>query len=510
MKALTCAADRQLREKFDVCYLRRYGYFWGFPTVFLTGMLSLFSRLTLLRTGFFFLLGLLLLSCYQRTEHFDDAWFAEQSYWLVRDGWVRSELFRGLNGWENRIYVFHKLYIYTSGLVMGLIGFSLPASKLLTTLCALTTGYLIWRYNRHSSKLAQWLALLLYAGCGIVIQYVAVNRPEMMCMLLGFSSYYVLSQQADHSGGRPGLAGLLAGMAALTHLNGLIYMAAGLGWLLVRDGIRPAVWFAIVSGLTLSTYVADALWDGHIALMINQFIHDPATQANFSLTDKWRMMLDYHQLFFHGYAEVPLSVLVILCLLAGGQSARLRNPTVLYLLLLVVSFWLLTKSNFDFYYILFVPWLALIVAKILADGRTTKPVWQRRAGVAMVAAYYGLSLFTVEQVLVENRTVPYMPHYNARLARYMPRKHTTVIAPIGFFFDQMETYHIHGLSYYSARHGHVSLAEFFQLADQQQAAYVVSDGYENASYVIPLTAPERIGAYKRIFRDQMTSIYERQ
>jgi hypothetical protein len=183
---------------------------------------------------------------------------------------------------------------------------------------------------------------------------------------------------------------------------------------------------------------------------------------------------------------------------------------VLYLLLLMVSFWLLTKSNFDFYYILFVPWLALVAANVLADSRADRPSWQRRAGVAVVIAYYGLALFTVEQVLVENRTVPYMPHYNAMLAQHMPRKHTPIIAPIGFFFDQMNTYHIHGLSYYSARYGHVSLTEFFQLAEQRKAAYVVSDGYKNASYVIPLNAPERIGTYKRIFRDQMTSIYERQ
>ncbi len=463
----------------------------------------------LLRVGFFLLLGLLLLSCYQRTEHFDDAWFAEQSYWLVRDGWVRSELFRGLNGWENRIYVFHKLYIYTSALFMRVLGFSLPASKLLTTLCALTTGYLIWRYNRQTSKRQQWLGLLLFAGCGTIIRYFAVNRPEMMCMLLGFSSYYVLSQQPDRSG-RAGLAGLLAGMAALTHLNGLIYVGAGLIWLIIREGGRPALWFAIASGATLSLYAADALWDGHLGIMIDQFVHDPATRANFNLADKWQVMLDYHQLLFHSHGEVPLSVLVILGLLFGGKQGRLSSPTVLYLLLLVVGFWLLTKSNFDFYYILFVPWLALVAARSFTEGTAGKPVWQRRAGVAVVLIYYGFSLFTAGQVLAENRTVPYMPHYNAQLAQHMPRTQTTIIAPIGFFFDQMETYHIHGLSYYSALHGHRSLPEFFALADQQKAAYVVSDGYENASYVIPLNAPERIGAYKCIFRDRMTSIYERQ
>jgi hypothetical protein len=478
------------------------------PAIFSAMVLSN-SWPTILRIGVFLLLGLLLLSCYQRTEHFDDAWFAEQSYWLVRDGWVRSELFRGLNGWENRIYVFHKLYIYTSALIMKLIGFSLPASKLLTSLCALTTGYLVWLHNRQTSTQQQWLGLLLYAGCGTIIRYFAVNRPEMMCLLLGFSSYYVLSQQSGRAG-RAGLAGLLAGMAALTHLNGLIYVAAGLIWLFIREGVRPAAWFVIASGAALSLYAADALWDGQVGVMIDQFVHDPATRANFNLADKWQVMLDYHQLLFHSHGEVPLSVLVILGLFFGGKQVRLTNPTLLYLLLLVVGFWLLTKSNFDFYYILFVPWLALVAAWSFTEGIADKPIWQRRAGAAMLVVYYCFSLFTAEHVLAENHTVPYMPHYNAHLAQHMPRKHTIIIAPIGFFFDQMETYRIYGLSYYSARYGHVSLPEFFALADQRKATYVVSDGYENASYVIPLNAPERIGAYKRIFRDQMTSIYERQ
>ncbi len=68
-------------------------------------MYSSIFPLTVFKVSLLLLIGALLVTCCYRTEHFDDAWFAEQSYWLVKDGWVRSELFRGMNGWEDRIYV---------------------------------------------------------------------------------------------------------------------------------------------------------------------------------------------------------------------------------------------------------------------------------------------------------------------------------------------------------------------------------------------------------------------
>ena len=214
------------------------------------------------------LFGALLFTCYYRAEHFDDAWFAEQSYWLVQDGWVRSELFRGQNGWEDRIYVFHKLFIYAGALVMRIAGFSLVASKLLTTLCGVIAGCMIWHYNRRRGRQQQWLSVILYFGCGTIIRYFNVNRPEIMCMMLGFGSYMSL----DRPDGKPPkakLAGGLAGLAALTHLNGLIYLFAGAIWLLVRIGWRPVILFILAGGLVLSLYFADAVADGRMAMMID-------------------------------------------------------------------------------------------------------------------------------------------------------------------------------------------------------------------------------------------------
>ncbi|MCF0061731.1 hypothetical protein MUK70_21050 [Dyadobacter chenwenxiniae] len=41
----------------------------------------------------------------------DDAWFGEQSYWLHKEGIIRSEFFRGIVGWEDQILVSHKLFL---------------------------------------------------------------------------------------------------------------------------------------------------------------------------------------------------------------------------------------------------------------------------------------------------------------------------------------------------------------------------------------------------------------
>jgi hypothetical protein len=469
--------------------------------------LPLFTSSTL-KISLLVLLAALFFTCYHRTEHFDDAWFAEQSYWLVQDGWVRSELFRGLNGWEDRIYVFHKLFIYAEALVMSVIGFSLPASKILTTLCALIAGYLLWIYNQRAPKQQQLLGVILFFGCGTVIRYFSINRPEIMCMMLGLGSYLAL----DRSTNKPPntlLAGGLAGLAALTHLNGLIYLVAGAVWLLVKTDWRSTGWFCLAGSLTLGLYGLDALADTRFDALLNQFIHDPATQSNFKLSDKLHVMLNYHQLFFHSHGEVPLSVLVLLCLLSCRRAVSLSEPILLYLTLLVVSFWLLTKSNFDFYYILFVPWMVLLAANYLTVYLPTTPAWQR-AGKLVLIGYYCFSLFSIGKVLEENYITPYVPVYNELLSQHMPERQTKIIAPISFFFGQIGNYRIHGLSYYSARHSHASLNEFFRLAAQENVKYVVSDGYKTAGYVIPLDAPDQIGSYKRIFRDTMTSIYERQ
>ncbi|UFH55175.1 glycosyltransferase family 39 protein [Spirosoma sp. KNUC1025] len=454
----------------------------------------------------------LIWSFYNRAEYYDEAWFAEQSFWLIRDGQVRSELFRGYNGWEHGIYVFHKLFIYAGALVMHVTGISVPSNKIVSIFFGLAGGYLVWLYGRNQSREQQWLSVLLYFGCGTLIRFISVNRPETMCMALGFASYLALDPPKP-SPTKPLLAGILAGLSALTHLNGLIYLVAGTIWLFLRKGWRPTIRFALAGSVTLSLYVLDALLDGQLQTLIAQFRDDPATQENMSLASKLMVMVDYHQIFFHSQNEAALSVLVLLCALAFRKYIQLTQPLLLYTILIIISFWLLTKSDTDIYYLLFVPWLAALAAFWLVHYVPRQPPWQLTVARIMLVGYSAIAITQFVYVINENRNTPDIEAHNTLLASHMPHRHTNVIAPIEFFFGQMDNYRIKGLTYYFLLEDHnkpTLLATFFEQANRDKVAYVISDHRLNASYEIPINAPARIGAYQRIFKDEWNSIYARQ
>ena len=457
---------------------------------------------------FFLLLGTLVFTCFNRVLYFDDAWFAEQSYWLIQDGRVRSELFRGLNHWEDRIYVYHKLFIYSGALVMSVFGVSVMSSKMLSVLCGGIMGWFIWHHCRKASPEQAWVAVLLYTGCGTLIRYVCVNRPEIMCALFGLASYLALDQ-SKLANTNVSVSALLAGLAALTHLNGIIYIVSGIVWLFLKEGRRSGSVFGLISGGVLSLYALDAVVDGQIDRMVEQFVHDPATQQNFDVRSKLAVMLNYHQLFFHSEREAALSMVVLLSLLLLRRHVRIMQPIVLYSLLLVATFWLLTKSNFDVYYVLFVPSFAILAATVLTTYPPQQPKWVRQVSRVVLVVYFGIALVSIGFVLRENYRWPPIERYNEQLARHMPHRHTKIIAPISFFFGQMDNYSIRGLTYYyhMNKRKTIPLSTFFAEADRNAVEYIVSDNPLNDSYYIPPDAPPRIGAYQKIYQDERTSIY---
>ena len=451
-----------------------------------------------------------------RIEHFDDAWCAEQAYWLWKDGHVRSELFRGLNFWEDRLYVFHKAFVYAQAPVLWVFNFSVVGAKTTPLLFAGAGLGLLLRYFRGQGE-AQALAAALYLGCGTLVLFGFDNRPETMVMALGFASYLVLSRERLLAG-RLVLAGVLAGLAALTHLNGLIYVAAGALWLLGRRGWRPALGFGLAGGLTVGLYFLDALLDGRLDRLVYQFVHDPVTAANQHWAAKLAVMGRYHQIFLHSEGEIFLTVVVLAGLLVLALRRATRpafSPALRYLLLLLGLFWLLTKSESAFYYLLFVPFLVVVLVEAVLAAAPRLVGWQRTAVLGLLALYPVGAGLRAYHLLRENRTYPSTEAENARLAAFLPEWGTKVIAPLDFFFGQMPNYRVRSLAYFYhvealQYHGELPLATFFDLAARDTVRYVVTDQrLNNAVYHIPADAPARVGAYRRVFQDAWHSVYVR-
>ncbi|GAB3793624.1 hypothetical protein GCM10028819_05580 [Spirosoma humi] len=331
-------------------------------------------------------------------------------------------------------------------------------------------------------------------------------------MALGFASYLVLDPPGN-TRPKPVVAGILAGLAALTHLNGLIYLIAGAMWLVINVSWRSTLFFIVAGALTLSLYGIDAILDGNMPVLMNQFFNDPATQENFNLSDKLAVLADYHHLFFHSQNEGALTALVLLCAIAFRKKIRLSQPILLYTILLIVSFWFLTKSDTDIYFLLFVPWLAVLAASWLIVYLPEQPVWQKKVSKILLFFYALIALIQVREVILENQTSPNTEAYNALLASNMPHHKTKVIAPIKFFFGQMDNYKIKGLTYYllyEQRNKKIPLLTFFQDADREGVEYIISDYGKDSSYDIPPNTPNKIGVYKRVFQDDLHTIYARQ
>lgn len=457
------------------------------------------------------LAALFLTTLYHRIAHFDDAWCTEQSYWLLKDGIVRSELFRGYNYWGERMFVFHKAFVYAQVPVVALLGCDIWAARALPMLFSVVGLLLLLRYFRNQPE-AQWMATVLYIGCGCLWLFGVDNRPETMTAAFGFASFLVLNRSTRSARLVVAAAGL-AGLASLTHLNGIIYVAAGTSWLALQREWRNALLFGAIGSLVTGIYLLDAVLAGQVSRLVFQFTHDHAAQANFSWPAKLKVLAGIDKLFFHSDGEVPLTVVFIIvvgAILVRTATRRLAwTASMQYLLCLIGTFWLLTKSMNAYYFLLLVPFLIVTVVEVICSALPHLSRAQLRAVLIICALYPLGGVARTRYLLLENATDGNVMAENQRLAEFMPQHGTKVIAPLDFFFGQMPNYKVRSLTYFALTNNSQPLPDFFVTAAHDSVRYIVCDYRDwNQAYHIPRTAPVRIGQYQRKFQSQWRGVYE--
>lgn len=209
--------------------------------------------------------------------------------------------------------------------------------------------------------------LILIFSNRLLIKMSFENRPEMMLAALGFGAFLLLNDSKERPCRIIGAA-VLAGLAFLTHLNGSIYLIAGLSTLLYFRRFKDALTFGLVVGLVCSTYLIDVLLaENGFALWWFQFRNDPATQTAFGIGPKLMQLITYPRLFFYSPEQVAASL--VLVYLLWHQRRRLSQlPALLrvFSLALFFSFWLITKANSGLYQLLFLPFILVLIAELYA------------------------------------------------------------------------------------------------------------------------------------------------
>ncbi len=383
------------------------------------------------------LIILTVVTYYHRFPTGDDAWFAEQSYWLLHDRVIRSEFFHGFWGWEYHVFPSHKLFLAVDALLMGLFGETLYVAKLSGLLFFLLLIYLFYRYIKQRklpSTAFYWVLFLLFSNI-LVIKLSFENRPEMMLATLGFASFLLIQKENYLS---IILGGIVGGMAILTHLNGIIYLVAGGSMFLYNRKIKEATLFCISGSLVAILYFYDIWLAKGFDLWHYQFFNDPATQSSFGLLSKLKVMVNFPILFFKTPEQVAISVLLIASLAIYWEKLNeIPKNLHVYGVSLLVSFWLLTKAATGIYEMLFIPTMILIIIELFNSVEysftKSKMIWYS------LALYVVIGVFGIFQLIHKIATNPYLPDQYKEISKYIPKK-TNGLVPITFFFNEYKNY----------------------------------------------------------------------
>ncbi len=450
------------------------------------------------------------LTYYHRYPTGDDAWFAEQSYWLMKRGVVRSEFFRGILGWESQLLVSHKLFLAFGAGLMTLFGSQLPVIQFIGLIffVVFIAGLSVYVRRREPTDwLPSVLALLILVFSNrLLIKLSFENRPELMVSGLGFWSFLCL-QSGRQTVPKVMLAGVLAGLAMLCHLNGVIYLIAGFGTLIYLRQYRLAMVFSVIGGLVGLLYFADVVQasDG-FATWLYQFRNDPATQDAFGWRAKLLVMLTFPKLFFESPEQAALSVLLVF--MVWHQRRFLRDlPVVLrvYSLVLVASFWVITKQGSGSYLPLFMPVMLCLIYELYR----LRPFMNLGLKVVM-GLYFVIGLVGTGQLIQENFSTEYLPVSYRNLRPHIPAGKVGLV-PLTFLFNEYEQYP-RLLAHENAKHlappTNNPSVQMARWAHRRGVGFVLMDYQYRPEGFYPKPGTAHIPFYKLTYFDGRFAVYQ--
>ncbi|WP_439582289.1 hypothetical protein [Dyadobacter bucti] len=441
----------------------------------------------------------------------DDAWFAEQSFWLQKEGIIRSEFFRGLLGWENQILVSHKLFLLVGAVFIQLFGYQLPALQFVGLVFFYTiVCELIIYIRKREGEIYSWylpaMLILVFAN-RLLVKMSFENRPEMMLAALGFGSFLLIDHDRK-STWKVLLAAVLAGLAFLTHLNGVIYLIAGLVTLICSRNYRSTLVFMIAGGFTCLAYFIDIIQaDNGLLAWYQQFRGDPATQNAFGLSSKLLQLVTYPRLFFHSPEQIAVSLLLVFLL--WNQRAYIKLLPVrlrVYSLTLLLSFWLITKANGALYLVLFIPFMLVLAYELyrLAPFRS----WALKL---VIAAYFVIGVVGMCQIIYTNATMEYLPVSYEKLRKDIP-DHKSGFVPLTFFFNEYEQYPrllTHENYKLQSNKKGMTTVKMAKWAYKNGAGFIVMDYKFRPEPYYPKAGTKKIPFYNLSFFNGRFAIYQR-
>lgn len=439
--------------------------------------------------------------------HVDEAWMAEQSWWEMKDGVPRQALLEGMYHFEERMLIRHKLHIAVGDLAIRIAGFHLWVLRMIPLMAGLGLFLMMYRYLRKREDRPGEVFLLsavVLLATPVVFRYLKVFRPEFILAAFGFLSFLLLLRTLEERRGRFAfLSGGMAGLAFLSHLNGVAFIMAGMVVLLLERQYRYALFYCFAALAVGSLYSLDII--GNPDLFREQLRNDFVVGPSGSPLLK---VIEEHERYFRTPEIFGISALWVLSLAPGFREKTARHRTLYrYLLFLVVVLGAVGKSLTVKYAIPVLPFFALsigITFSMLLRAGDAPGRAMRWLLVSVVAIHIGYGFWYAEKTAMTGKVDLAANH--AIIARSMT-KGAKVLAPARFIFDEIGRYEIRDL--FAARylitkrdHRPFNLTSLCEYAQEGGFDYILLDEeYRRFGHI----NPRRV--YGPVWGYEVTKIY---
>lgn len=421
-------------------------------------LLSLFFSKKIQIPLLFLLIALFLYSLYQRIPDIDDAWIGEYAYWFAKDGYVHSELMRGINKQEINFVVHHKLFSMNGAFIIKLFGFSLYSLKsasLIYIIIFLALFYFYtfkWRgiFNKYDFV----LSLIILFSFPSIFKYAFLYRPEIMMMTLGFVGFMALERSFISKKKALWLlflSGVFFGLTAAVHLNGFILIVAGGLLLLMNRKYKGIIVFGVGALFAFSIYFYDLTDATSIALWKHQFFESPSLDS-LRVGSPWLKpvinLLKEHMRYFHDLQIIFFSIFLIVTIVIGFRFL-FENHTLLlqFALLVAIITGIVAMHKSRQYFLLNFPYLVMLIVitiKALHEGKiSTFKKGKRKQISRLIAVLFIIFIVVSFYYNFELATQKFTPEQNRELTLKYSGDNISelkIVAPMTFIFNEIEMY----------------------------------------------------------------------
>jgi len=402
--------------------------------------------------------AIFLYSLWGRTPDIDDAWIGVDAYTLAMDGYVHTELMRGINHQEELFVVHHKLLNLHGALFIKTFGFSLYTLKsvslvyFLVFICLFYLYAVRWRQLFNGNELL--FSMVLIFAFPWIVKYSFLYRPEIMMMTYGFVGFILLEKYLEPSGNKPWLlfvSGLFFGLTMATHLNGLILATSAFFLLVWNKKYLPVLVYGSGVILAFMIYFYDYTNPSYFDLWRLQFFNAPYLDSMDSgpvwLKPLFNLMNE-HMRYFHNLKIIVYSVFLITTILVGFKFLY-RNHTNLtrFAILVAVMTGVLAMHKSRQYFLLNIPYLVILITltfKALKEGKITHFMTGKITTIKAILVFFLLVfLSTSTYYNIKSSLQKFSPKQNRELAlRYADGRESemNIVAPMSFFFDEVENF----------------------------------------------------------------------